>query len=228
MKKSPAGKTAIITGGGGGIGRAIAEKLARELSQTGKIVEQYSDCLILPGDLTSREFRENAVKKAICAFGAADVLINNAGVAQHTPFEQVSEEEFDRIMTINNKVPFFLTRMLLPFLKQSEWATIINIASVVAHAGYPMQSVYAASKHALLGWTKALARECYQDNIRVHAVSPGGVYTDMVKLSRPDLTPEGMILPEEIAEIVWFFLANRGNAVVDEISVHRLNKEPFI
>ena len=242
MKKSPAGKTAIITGGGGGIGRAIAEKLAREqmkivllggnnqenLSQTGKIVEQYSDCLILPGDLTSREFRENAVKKAICAFGAADVLINNAGVAQHTPFEQVSEEEFDRIMTINNKVPFFLTRMLLPFLKQSEWATIINIASVVAHAGYPMQSVYTASKHALLGWTKALARECYQDNIRVHAVSPGGVYTDMVKLSRPDLTPEGMILPEEIAEIVWFFLANRGNAVVDEISVHRLNKEPFI
>lgn len=242
MKKSPAGKTAIITGGGGGIGRAIAEKLAREqmkivllggnnqenLSQTGKIVEQYSDCLILSGDLTSREFREKAVKKAISAFGAADVLINNAGVAQHTPFEQVSEEEFDRIMTINNKVPFFLTRMLLPFLKQSEWATIINIASVVAHAGYPMQSVYTASKHALLGWTKALARECYQDNIRVHAVSPGGVYTDMVKLSRPDLTPEGMILPEEIAEIVWFFLANRGNAVVDEISVHRLNKEPFI
>lgn len=62
----------------------------------------------------------------------------------------------------------------------------------------------------------------------MHAISPGGVYTDMVKVARPDLSPEGMILPEEIAEIVLFFLANRGNAVVDEILVHRVNKTPFL
>ena len=93
--------------------------------------------------------------------------------------------------------------------------------------GYPLQSAYSASKHAMLGWTKSLARECYRDNIRVHAVCPGGVYTDMVKLSRPDLTPEGMIMPEDIAEIVMFFLNNRSNAVIDEICVHRMNKEPF-
>ena len=62
----------------------------------------------------------------------------------------------------------------------------------------------------------------------MHAISPGGVYTDMVKVARPDLSSEGMILPEEIAEIVLFFLANRGNAVVDEILVHRVNKTPFL
>ena len=131
-------------------------------------------------------------------------------------------------MDINVKTPFFLTQKVIPFLKKSDYGTIINIASVVSHAGYPLQSVYTASKHTMLGFTKSLAREYYKENIRVHAICPGGVYTDMVKISRPDLSPEGMIMPEEIAEIVHFFLANRGNAVIDEILVHRLNKEPFL
>ena len=76
--------------------------------------------------------------------------------------------------------------------------------------------------------TKSLAAEYYQDNIRVHAISPGGVYTDMVKISRPDLKPAGMIQPEEIAEIIEFLLTHRGNAVIDEILVHRVNKQPFL
>jgi 3-oxoacyl-[acyl-carrier protein] reductase len=76
--------------------------------------------------------------------------------------------------------------------------------------------------------TKSIAREYYKDNIRVHAIAPGGVYTDMVKVSRPDLTPDGMILPSDIADIALFFLANRGNAVIDEIIVHRVGKEPFL
>ena len=121
-----------------------------------------------------------------------------------------------------------MIQSMLPLLKKSDAATIINIASVVAHSGYPLQSIYTASKHALLGMTKSLAAEYYQENIRVHAISPGGVYTDMVKISRPDLTSEGMIMPEEIADIVHFLLVNRGNAVIDEICVHRLNKEPFL
>ena len=75
--------------------------------------------------------------------------------------------------------------------------------------------------------TKSIAREYYKENIRVHAISPGGVYTDMVKISRPDLSPEGMIMPEDIADTVWFLLANRTNAVIDEICLHRVNKEPF-
>ena len=232
----------VLTGAGGGIGRAIAVKLAQsgmrlvllggnnpdKLEVTRLEVEKYSSCLVLPGDLTDLEFLASGIEAAHNHFGRIDILINNAGVAQSTPFEKVSVAEFDRIMTINTKVPYFLTQYALPFLKRSSAATVINIASVVAHSGYPLQSVYSASKHALLGFTKSIAREHYKDNIRVHSICPGGVYTDMVRVSRPDLTEEGMIMPEEIADIVWFFLANRGNAVIDEICVHRCNKEPFL
>ncbi|MCI5778856.1 MAG: SDR family oxidoreductase [Lentisphaeria bacterium] len=236
------GKTAVLTGSGGGIGRAVAEHLARlgmrivllggknldKLERTREIVSRHTECLTLPGDLTGADFPAAAVAAAVAEYGGIDVLVNNAGAAQNTPFAEIGAAEFDRIMNINFRAPFFLTQAALPHLKHSPCGTIVNIASVVAHSGYPMQSVYSASKHALLGWTKSLARECFRDGVRVHAISPGGVYTDMVKLSRPDLTPEGMITPEEIAEIVDFLLTRRGNAVIDEILVHRLGKEPFL
>ena len=235
-------KVVLLTGAGGGIGRAIAEKLAQcgmkiilfggnnveKLKQTLEIVEKYAACLAIPGDLTNPDFIRTGVQKAVANAGGIDILINNAGVAQNTAFEDISLEEFDKIMAINLRTPFILTQQVLPYLKKSESATIINIASVVSHAGYPQQSIYTASKHALLGMTKSIASEYYKDNIRVHAIAPGGVYTDMVKVSRPDLTSDGMILPSDIADIVHFFLAHRGNAVIDEIIVHRVGKEPFL
>ena len=242
MEKHLENKVAVLTGAGGGIGQAAALKLAQnkmkvvllgghnkeKLEQTRRAVEAHAECLVIPGDLTDLDFLETGVAETVARMGGIDVLINNAGVAQSTPFEKVTPEEFDRIMAINTRTPYFLTQKALPFLKRSSCATVINICSVVGHAGYPFQSVYTASKHAMLGFTKSLAREYYKDDIRVHAVCPGGVYTDMVKISRPDLTPEGMILPGEIADIIWFFLANRGNAVIDEILVHRVSKEPFL
>ena len=235
-------KVVILTGAGGGIGRAAALKLAQiqaklillggnnreKLEQTRVMASEYTFCTALPGDLTDLEFIKSAIRKITETFSAVDVLINNAGTAINTPAAEITPELYDRVMNINCKAPFFLTQQVLPYLKKSSSATIINIASVVAHAGYPLQSVYAASKHALLGWTKSLASEYYKENIRVHAISPGGVFTDMVKVSRPDLTGEGMIQPEEIAEIIHFLLAHRGNAVIDEILVHRVNKEPFL
>jgi NAD(P)-dependent dehydrogenase (short-subunit alcohol dehydrogenase family) len=242
MKADLKGKVALLTGAGGGIGRATAEKLAKlgmklallggndreKLEATRKRAERYSAAVAIPGNLTDLDFLAFGVERVAEAFGGIDVLVNNAGTAQNAGIETITPAEFDRIMAINIRVPFFLTQKVLPYLKRSDAATVINIASVVAHAGYPMQSVYSASKHAILGFTKSLAREYYKEGIRVHAISPGGVYTDMVKVSRPDLTPDGMIMPEEIADLVCFFLENRGNAVVDEIIVHRLAKEPFL
>ena len=149
-------------------------------------------------------------------------------MALNCAFEDTDASVFDKIMKINVRVPYLLTQLALPMLKKSDRASIINVASVVAHAGYAMQSAYVASKHALLGFTKSLAAEVFDKGIRVHAISPGGVYTDMVKVSRPDLTPDGMTMPEEVAEVIMFLLKHRNNAVIDEILIHRTGKTPFL
>ena len=236
-------KRAIITGASGGIGRAIAIALASEgatlallgrnnekLSQIAQEIEKISgqQPVLLPGDITSAEYIDNVVKEAADKFGGIDILINNAGVAHSTPFEEISEKQYDEIMGANVKGPFMLCQKCLPHLRKSDFATIINIASVTAHKGYPLQSVYTASKHALVGFSKSLAKEVYEENIRVHVISPGGVYTDMIKTSRPDLTSDGMIMPEDISDIILFILKHRGNAVIDEICLHRAAKEPFV
>lgn len=236
-------RVAFITGGGGGIGKAISLALAKEGAKVvlfgGNNVEKLNatadgirslggECLIFNGDLTDKNKLGELFDRAINEIGEIDVLINNAGMACNTSFENTAEELFDKIMNINVRVPYFLTQKALPYLKKSDRASVINITSVVAHAGYPLQSAYVASKHALLGFTKSLAAEVYKDGVRVHAISPGGVYTDMVKVSRPDLTPDGMTMPEDIAEIVMFLLKNRNNAVIDEIIVHRTDKQPFL
>ena len=239
MTSDPKGKVALITGAGGGIGRAIAVRLARDgvrlalcgrtklkLKETAAIIG-CPDVHIIEGDLLDPAFPKSCVQSAVNAFGQLDILINNAGLAQSQPFESVTPEDYDRIMNTNVKAPFLLCQAALPALRASSFGTIINIASVTAHKGYPMQSVYSASKHALMGLSKSLAREVQKDGIRVHVISPGGVFTDMVRLTRPDLSEEGMILPEDIAEIAAFFIENRTNAVIDEIQVRRAGKEPF-
>lgn len=235
------GKTVFVTGATGGIGKAIVDRLAEDrlnfvlggrnkdkLMQVKQEVESIGcRALILAGDLLKKDYIENAVPLIIAEFGGLDILINCAGMAQSQPIEEISEQEYDQIMNLNVKAPFLMCQKMLPFLRKSDCATVINIASVTGHKGYPLQSVYSASKHALIGFTKSLANEVYKDGIRVHLVSPGGVYTDMIRVSRPDLSSEGMIMPEDIAEIVAFLLENRSNAVIDEISVHRAAKTPF-
>ena len=233
------GKTAIVTGAAGGIGEAICKKLASlgmNLVITGRKVQALEELAAqLPtkvhccvGDLQELSFVDRLLRETREVFGGVDVIINNAGLSHNCTVEEMTPELFDSIMQVNVRAPYFLCQKAVEYLKKSDYATIINICSVVAHKGYPRQSVYAASKHALLGFSKSFANEHYKDNIRVHVISPGSVYTKMIAMVRPDLSPEGMILPEDIADIVGMYLMLRkSNAVVDEIEVHRVTKEPF-
>lgn len=231
----------LITGAGGGIGSALARRLAtpdtalvllgrnpEKLAAVAALAaQQGAQTLTLAGDLTDDAYAADCVRAAAARFGGLDVLINNAGMTLSSPLEQTPIAQYDRIMAINARAPYLMCQLALPLLRKSACASILNIASVVAHKGYPLQSAYAASKHALAGFTKSLANEVYRDGIRVHMIAPGGVFTDMVRISRPDLTGEDMILPEDIAEIAAFLLEHRTNAVIDEICVHRAGKEPF-
>lgn len=240
MKKLK-GRVALVTGAGGGIGRAIAVKLAKmgmSIALCGRREEKLwaaaeatgrpEDMLIIAGDLTDEAHLMSSLAIVKARFGRLDVLVNNAGMALNCPFAETSAEEFDSIMAINVRTPFLLTREALPLLKESDRATIINIGSVVSYVGYADQAAYSASKHALLGMTRALAREVWADGIRVHLIAPGGVDTDMVRIARPDLRTDGMIQAGEVADAVEYLVAHRGNAVIDEIKLHRAGKEPFI
>ena len=235
------GKTALITGASGGIGSAMAVRLAKsglnlvlcgrseeKLSKTKDAAEALGvQVLTVCGDITDDSFPAYAIGQTLERFGRLDILVNNAGMALSCPFEETSAAQFDQIMALNVRAPYFLCQAALPALRQSDHATIINIASVVGHKGYPLQSAYAASKHALIGLSKSLANEVYTDGIRVHILAPGAVYTDMVRIARPDLSPEGMILAEDVAETAAFLIEHRTNAVIDEIQIHRAGKAPF-
>ena len=230
------GKTALVTGGGGGIGREIAAQLkaaganvaicGRNVEKLEAAARSIGGALTLPGDLLDDTYVQSCVDRTVETFGGLDILINNAGVALSKPFGETTIEDFDRVMATNVRAPFLLIRSALPQLRKAR-GRVINIASVVAHKGYPLQSAYAASKHALLGLSKSLANELYEDGVRVHVISPGGVYTDMAKVARPDLSPDGLISAAEVADAVMFLLSLDKNAVIDEICLHRQGKAPF-
>ena len=232
---------ALITGASRGIGRAIAEHLARdgydlfavardraalaELTRT--VADAGGRGVSCVADLAEREAPETVYDAFTGAFDRLDVLVNNAGVATFTPFEAHTQEEWDAVMNVNARTPFFLTQLALPLLKRADPGYIVNIGSVMSIKGYAMQSLYAASKHALLGFTKSLAREVADANIRVHAILPGSVNTGLLTSIKPEIDTSDLIAPEEIADVVSGLLRMQGNAVIDEIEVRRRSRPPW-
>jgi NAD(P)-dependent dehydrogenase (short-subunit alcohol dehydrogenase family) len=235
------GKVAIVTGASRGIGRAISVALAQEaatvvlaarsiqqLQQTAeRIIKAGGSAHIVHVELTEEDSIRNLVKVTAAKLGRLDILVNNAGVTHSAPLEETLTEDWQRCISITSRAPFILCREALPLLKKSDAAHIVNIASVVGVKGYPLQSAYTASKHALRGMTMSLAEELKGSNIRVHLLCPGGVDTDMVDNVRPDIAKDELIKPEEIAELVLYLVTHKGNAVVDELHIRRATSSPW-
>ena len=231
---------ALVTGASRGIGKTIALQLASDGYDIA-LVGRDTDCLkavaaevpegvrtlCIPADLTRVESASEIVDKTVKELGGLDLLVNCAGLSHKGSFTTVTPEEWDRIFAVNARAPFFISQAALPYLKESAKPIVINIASVVGFKGYENQSVYSSSKHALTGFTKVFAKEVQPFGIRVHLISPGGVATEMVKKMRPDIAPDELIQPEEIAEIVHFLVTRKGSGTIDQFYIRRYSGLAF-
>ncbi len=234
-------KIALITGAGRGIGAEISknlaaegatvilasrsvhelEALAKEISRQGGISHINSV------DMSQEQSIKDLVSRISSEFGKIDILINNAGVTHSDLLKDTSTEAWDRCMTVNARGPFILCRESLPLMESVARGYIINIGSVVSIKGYPSQSAYTASKHALRGMTLSLAEEYKNSHISVHMICPGGVDTSMVGDVRPDINKDELILPEEIADIVNFITTRKGRGILDEFHIRRSTSSPW-
>jgi len=235
------GKVAIVTGASRGIGRAISVALGAEgatvvlaaraedeLAQVAlAVTEAGGTAEIATTELTAEASIQNLVRTTSQRFGRLDILVNNAGITHSAPLERTRTEDLDRCWAVNARAPFLLCREALPLLRKAERGAIVNISSVVGIKGYPLQSAYTASKHALRGMSISLAEELRGSNVRVHVICPGGVDTEMVGRVRPDINKEELIGPGEIAELVVYLVTHRGNGVLDELHIRRATSAPW-
>ena len=225
-------RVALVTGASRGIGRAIAVALAREgarvavnylkearaAEETVRLIEASGGTAVtLQGDVGHLEAAENMVREVTRTFGRLDILVNNAGISKDNLLLRLSEEDFDRVLATNLKGAFNCSKAALrPMLKQ-RYGRIINVASVVGLVGNAGQTAYAASKAAIVGFTRSLAKEVASRGVLVNCIAPGYIVTDMTEaLSEQQREEIGRRVPlgrpgqtEEVAQVV-VFLASPG------------------
>ncbi|RLI25875.1 MAG: hypothetical protein DRO52_03390 [Candidatus Hecatellales archaeon] len=189
------GKVAVVTGSGRGIGEAIALGLAEEeasvvvnalhLEHAEKVAEKIRklgvESLAVQADVSKVEEARMLVRKAVENFGRIDILVNNAGINSITPALEVTEQEWDNLISTNLKGMYFCSQEAAKHMMKQNWGRIINIASATAYLPFPNNSLYSISKAAVAMLTKALAIEWAPYNILVNAIAPGWFLTDMVK-----------------------------------------------
>ncbi|MNI12421.1 Sepiapterin reductase [compost metagenome] len=210
--------TAIITGAGKGIGKEIAVALAKEGVHLGLIARSTSDLEALQAQLTSaygvkvyhasadvskQTEVDQAVSSLIEKLGSLDILINNAGIAQFGTLLDMETASWEQIIQTNLMGTYYVTRASLPTMLQQNSGNIINIASTAGERGFATGSAYCASKFAVMGMTEALMQEVRKSNIRVTALTPSTVHTELAVKAGLNIGDEDhMMQPEDVAELV--------------------------
>lgn len=235
------GKIALVTGASRGIGKSICRSLARSGARViasarseelldgvvEEIAKQGGDAMAMPADIAEESQVRNLFDAIERTFGRLDILINNAGIGAYGMVIDFSVEDFDRIMAVNLRGTFLCCQQAMQIMAPQKSGYVINISSVVGVKGYPNQSAYTASKHAVMGLTKSLAVEAQEHGIRVSAILPGGVDTEMAMNARPDLNRADLLHPDDVAETVRYLLSLSDRAAVDEIYLRRRKARPF-
>jgi 3-oxoacyl-[acyl-carrier protein] reductase len=205
------GAVAVITGAAAGMGRAHALLLAGRgakvvvqdivgdrVEETAELVRKAgSEALAITCDVSDVKAVSEAFEEAGRRLGRIDILVNNAGIGGEPIIEDTTEEHFDRMFGVHVKGSFFATKAVVPFMKSQRRGKIINISSMWAMVGHHYASPYIGAKAAIMGLTKAWAKELAPWNINVNAIAPGGVITEMV-LQQPDIEKK---MPLKIARV---------------------------
>ena len=184
-------KVCIVTGGGRGIGQATAEKFIGESATviiadfdeaTGTATAEYlgDQCSFVKTDVSQSESVQSLIKRVKADHGSIDVIVNNAGILQDQTLEKMDEEEFDKVIQVNMRGVYLCTKYAAEVMREQGSGVILNASSVVARFGNFGQTNYVAAKAGLEGMTKVWARELGKHGIRVNAVAPGFIKTDMI------------------------------------------------
>jgi 3-oxoacyl-[acyl-carrier protein] reductase len=222
-----AGKVALVTGASLGIGRAIAEAFGKagidvavnyfqhqaEAEEVCGLIRRTGPrALAVQADVAKSAEVARLVKTVEESLGPIAILVNNAGVTRPQPLEEIREEDWDELLTVNLKSAFLLTQQVVPGMRARHWGRILNISSVAAHTGGVVGPHYAASKAGLLGLTHSYANLLVREGITVNAIAPALIYTQMVAANpraRTDLIPVGRFgQVEEVSDVAVMLVGN--------------------
>lgn len=240
MEEHLENNVALVTGSGRGIGRAIALELAKRgcdvvvnddknLQEGIEVVDEIKKigqrALHIQADVSYPDQVEKMIETVLDEFGRIDILVNNAGIAMDKKLENMSIEQWDRVIAVNLTGTFNCTKAVIRFMKEQGGGKIINIASVVGEIGNFGQANYAASKGGVIAFTKTVAKEYAKYGVLVNAIAPGFINTKMVegipqKVIQKILEqiPLGRLgEPEEVAKLVGFLASDNANYITGQV-----------
>lgn len=234
------GKTALITGASGGIGKAIAKEFLKngafvmicdlsseKLKNTCKELSEFGLIEASVANIIAKEDIKKMIEACIEKFGTIDILVNNAGITDDAQFYKMTEEQFDNVINVNLRGNYNMTKAVLPYMIEKQDGKIINLSSVSAFNGNFGQANYAASKAAIIGMTRVQAKELGKHGITVNAIAPGSIMTDMYSAVPEDVKRQKLAKiplrrygePEEVAKLALFLASDDSSYITGQTIV---------